>query len=96
MRPLFDKIVATLGRELDFELKIGKSYVGLLHKLVFAALHIQTRKIVAEFTLRKPISSDRIFKSKQFQKSRWAYYVKITAPEDFDTQLLDWIKESYE
>jgi hypothetical protein len=28
MRPLFDKILARLERELDFELKIGKAYVG--------------------------------------------------------------------
>lgn len=96
MRPLFDEIVKKLERELDFELKIGKAYIGLLHKLVFAALHIQTKKIIVGFTLRKPISDHRIFKSKKFQKSRWAYYVEVASPAEFDAQLVRWIKDSYE
>lgn len=96
MRPLFDHILARLRRELDFELKIGKAYVGLRHRLVFAALHVQTRKIVVEFTSRREISNRRIVKSKQFQKSRWAYYVDVARPASFDAQLLKWIKDSYE
>jgi hypothetical protein len=96
MRPLFNAVLSRLERELDFELKIGKAYIGLLHRLVFAALHVQTKKIVVEFTSRKKIANRRIVKSKQFQKSRWAYYVDVATPASFDAQLLKWIKDSYE
>ena len=96
MRPLFDEVLSRLGQEMDFELKIGKTYIGLAHRLVFAALHIQTRKIIVEFTSRKEISNRRIVKSMKFQKSRWAYYVPVDTPASFDAQLLQWIKDSYE
>lgn len=96
MKPLFNQILAKLEDELDFELKVGKTYIGLIHNLVFAALHIQAKKIIVEFTSRKEVSSQRIVKSKKFQKSRWAYYVEVTTPASFDAQLLRWVKESYE
>lgn len=97
MKPLVEGILAKLEAELpDFELKIGKAYIGLLHNLVFAALHVQTKKVIVEFTSRKEVSSQRIAKSKQFQKNRWAYYVEVTTPTSFDDQLLRWIKDSYE
>jgi hypothetical protein len=97
MKPLVENILTELEAELpEFELKIGKTYIGLLHKLVFAAIHVQTKKVIVEFTSRKEISSPRIVNSKQFQKSRWAYYVEVTTPESFDTQLLEWVKSCYE
>lgn len=96
MRSLVQNILAKLQHELDFELKIGKAYVGLLHTLVFAALHIQSKKVIVEFTSRKQVDSPRIIKSKQFQKSRWAYYVEVKTTTEFDDELLRWIKESYE
>lgn len=96
MRPLFDKMISSLEKDLDFELKIGKTYIGLIHTLVFAALHIQTKKIIVEFVLRKEIEHKRIVKTKHFQKNRWAYYVEVDRPELFDGQLIDWIKDSYE
>jgi predicted patatin/cPLA2 family phospholipase len=97
MKPLVEDILAKLEAELpDFELKVGKAYIGLLHNLVFAALHVQAKKVIVEFTSRKEVSSQRIVKSKQFQKSRWAYYVEATTPASFDAQLLRWVKGSYE
>ncbi|GEM_PF-3572313 len=49
MKPLFDEILAKLEGELDFELKIGKACIALLHNLVFAAWHIQAKKIIMKF-----------------------------------------------
>lgn len=96
MRPLYEEIIAKLAEEMAFELKVGKIYIGLIHTLVFTALHIQTKKIIVEFVSRKEVSHTRIFKTKHFQKRRWAYYVEINSPTQFDRQLIQWIKESHE
>lgn len=96
MRPLFDLLMAKIGKDLDFEYKIGQTYIGLIKTLVFAALRIQTQKIIVEFTARKEFKSPRIWKTIRFQKTRWAYFVDVKGPSDIDEELLHWIKESHE
>jgi len=96
MRPLFDNLIEELQKEIDFEYKIGKAYIGLIHTLVFAAIHIQTTKIMVEFVARKEFGSPRINKVKHFQRERWAYFVDVKESKDIDKELIDWIKQSYE
>jgi predicted DNA-binding protein (MmcQ/YjbR family) len=96
MRPLFDRLIAILASERDFDYKIGKTYIGLLHTLVFAAIRVQTEKMVVEFTIRHEIDSPRIVRALHFQRQRWAYFVVIRDPSDIDSELVDWIRQSYE
>jgi hypothetical protein len=96
LRPLFDRLIVILASELDFDFKIGKTYIGLIHTLVFAAIRVQTEKIVVEFTIRKEIASPRIVRALHFQRQRWAYFVVIRAPSDIDSELVEWIRQSYE
>jgi len=92
MKLLFDEFIEKLRRGLDFEFKIGKAYIGLQHRLVFGALHIQTEKIVVEFVARKVFKSPRIKKAIQCGKHRWAYFVDIKESRNIDEQLLNWVK----
>lgn len=96
MRPLFEELINKLSHEMKLKLKIGKAYIGLVNKLVFAAIHIQIKKIIFEFTARQKVSSPRIIKSLKFQKARWAYYVELKDPADIDKELLNWARLSYE
>jgi hypothetical protein len=96
MEPLFNELVEKLRYDLDFEFKVGKAYIGLLHTLVFAALRIQTKKIIVEFVARKEFKSPRIKKVIPAGKHRWAYFVDIKESRDIDEQLFNWIRESYE
>lgn len=96
MRPLYDELIGKLREELDFEYKIGKAYIGLIHTLVFTAFRIQTKKIIVEFAARKEFSSPRFTRVLRFQKERWAYFLNIREPEDIDRELIDWIKQSFE
>jgi hypothetical protein len=96
VRPLFNLLMKRLVKEIDFEYKIGKSYIGLIKTLVFAAIRIQTQKIIVEFVARKEFKSPRIFKTNRFQKARWAYFVDLKDPIDIDEELIHWIKESHE
>lgn len=96
MKSLFDVLVLKLREELPFEYKIGKSYIGLQHQLVFAAIYIQTRKIIVEFVARKVFKHPRIRKVVESGRNRWAYFVDVTSVSDIDVQLVDWIKQAYE
>jgi hypothetical protein len=96
MKPLFDELITKLRKELDFEYKIGKAYIGLIRTLVFVGLRVQTKKIIVEITLRKMLKSPRIKKTLQFQKRRWAYFLDIKESKDIDKELINWIKQSYE
>jgi hypothetical protein len=96
MKPLFDTLIEKLSKDLDFEFKIGKTYIGLIKKLVFAAIRVQTKKLVFEFVPRKEFKSPRIVKSIRFQKERWAQYVELKEPADIDQELIDWVKFSHE
>ena len=94
MKPLFDELIEKLAKEISFEYKIGKAYIGLIHTLVFVGIRIQTQKIIFEFTSRKELKSHRFNKVIHFQKQRWAYFLDIKEPKDIDKELIDWVKES--
>jgi hypothetical protein len=94
MKPLFDELIKKLQKEINFEYKIGKAYIGLIKTLVFAGVRIQTQKIIFEFTSRKQIKSPRFNKVLHFQKDRWAYFLDIKSPKDIDKELIGWVKAS--
>ena len=94
MKPLFDELISKLAKEVDFEYKIGKVYIGLMKTLVFASIRIQTQKIVFEFTSRQKFKSDRFNKVLHFQKDRWAYFLDIKSPKNIDEELIGWVKAS--
>ncbi|MBU0682671.1 MAG: hypothetical protein KJ864_00065 [Candidatus Omnitrophica bacterium] len=94
MKPLFDELITKLSKELDFEYKIGKAYIGLIRTLVFVAIRIQTEKIIFEFTSRQELKSPRFIKIKHFQRQRWAYFLDIKESKDIDKKLIGWVKES--
>jgi hypothetical protein len=96
MRPLFEYLIAELKSRCQFELKVGKAYIGLKHKLVFAAIHVQTRKLVVELVARKKFDNPRIKKVIQFAPARWAHFVDVAKEEEINEQLLGWIGQSYE
>ena len=96
MKPLFDELIEKLSKEIDFEYKIGKAYIGLINTLVFAAFRIQTEKIIVELTIRREIKSPRFTKVLRFQKQRWAYFLDIKEPKDIDEELVSWTKEACE
>ena len=95
MRPLYDELIESIA-DLDFEYKIGKAYIGLMQPLVFACIRVQTKKIIFEFTASKYLESSRFTQVKRFQKHRWAYYLNIASSNDIDTELIEWIKLSYQ
>lgn len=94
MRPLYDELIDSLAKEINFEYKIGKAYIGLIHTLVFACIRIQTKKIVFEFTSRHELTSHRFHKTLHFQRDRWAYFLDISVPNEIDEELLGWVKGS--
>lgn len=94
MKPLYDELIGKLAKEIYFEYKIGKAYIGLIKTLVFACIRIQTKKIIFEFTSRKDIKDPRFNKVLHFQKGRWAYFLDINEPKDIDKELIAWVKES--
>lgn len=94
MKSLFDELITKLDKELDFEYKIGKAYIGLIHTLVFAAVRVQTQKIIFEFTSRQELKNPRFTKIKHFQNQRWAYFLDIKESKDINKELMSWVKES--
>ncbi len=96
MKKLFEELIKKLSKHLHFKFKIGKSYIGLINKLVFAAVHVRAKKLIFEFTSRKEFKSPRIIKSVRFQKERWAQYVEIKNKKDIDKELIKWAEFSYE
>ena len=94
MKPLFDALIDKLSKEVDFEYKIGKAYIGLMKTLVFAGIRVQTQKIIFELTSRQKLTSPRFNKVLHFQKDRWAYFLDIKDSDDINRELINWVKGS--
>ncbi|HEX9458695.1 MAG TPA: DUF5655 domain-containing protein [Thermoanaerobaculia bacterium] len=73
-----------------------KTSIHLNRRVAFAG--IQTRKDALILTLKADcdIKHRRVHKTEQTSANRWHFEVRLTAPDEVDDQILQWIRSSYE
>jgi predicted DNA-binding protein (MmcQ/YjbR family) len=73
-----------------------KTSIHLNHRVAFAG--VQTRKDALILTLKSDseIKHRRVHKTEQTSANRWHFEVRLTAPEEVDDQILQWLRAAYE
>ncbi len=72
-----------------------KTSIHLVNKSAFAG--VSTRKNALSLNIKSaaPIKHVRIAKSEQLSASRFHQEVKLTSPEEVNSDLVGWLKEAY-
>lgn len=87
----------------DIHIEVFKTQVSFSAKRGFASVWLPIRRmahrpqvyIVLSFGLDRPISSPRIIEVVQPYPNRFMHHLLITAPEDLDTEILEWLQAAY-
>src|SRR5689334_22087791 len=96
VRDIYDKIIAAATKWGPVDEDPKKTSIHLNRKSAFAG--IATRKDALILTIKSStdIVSPRISRHEQASANRWHLEVRLTSPRDFDAELRQWLKQSYD
>lgn len=97
LKPIYDALVeAVSGFGSDVELAPKKSYVSLRRKKQFGLIQPSTKtRVDVGIQLKDHPTSDRLEASGSFN-AMVSHRVRVTAPDQVDDALIDWLKEAYQ
>lgn len=95
VRRIYDRVLKATGKFGPLVEEPKKTSIHLVNKTAFAG--VATRKSAMILTIKsdRKIPSLRIHKSEQTSAKRFHHEVKLTAPDEVDSELLKWLKDAY-
>lgn len=102
--PLYEAAEARILAEFpDVRVKVSKTQIGYFNRYGFAWLWPPFRKmkgrpevyVYLTFGLGRREENPRIAEAVEPYPGRWTHHVVISAPEDMDEQVMDWLREAY-
>ena len=102
---LYEALFAALDASLpQAAVKVQKSQISFYGRHLFAAASLPVRRkktwpehcILGTFGLSHRVEDPRIAVAVEPYPRRWTHHVLLTAPEEIDSRLMAWLRESYE
>lgn len=96
VRQTYDAILHAAWKFGTFEEQPKKTSIHLARRSAFAG--VATRKDAVLLTIRvdEKITDRRIRKIEQTSANRWHLELRLTAPDQVDEQVREWLKRAYE
>lgn len=103
--PLYEAAEAKiLAAFPEVRVKVSKTQVGFFNRYGFAWLwpprgRVKGRTglyIVLTFGLERRLEHPRIVEAVEPYPRRWTHHVLISAPEEMDDQIMEWLQEAYD
>ncbi len=96
IRALYDRLVTVAETFGPVEQDPKKTSIHLNRQTAFAGIAVRKTHIVLTIKSDRLIKSPRIFKSEQTSAKRFHHEIKLSAVEDLDTELQNWLKAAYD
>jgi Domain of unknown function (DUF5655) len=92
---LYQKFKEAIKKQgISFKIESLECCIHFVSNFTFATVKIFKDKIEVHFGLSRKIKSKRINQCIQLSANRYLYYVNITAPDEMDDTLMEWITEA--
>jgi hypothetical protein len=72
-----------------------KTSIHLVNKSAFAGVMTRKNALILNIKSAAPIRHTRIARSEQLSASRYHQAVKLTSPDEVDSDVVGWLKEAY-
>jgi hypothetical protein len=72
-----------------------KTSIHLVNRSAFAGVTTRKNALILNIKSSAPIQHRRIARSEQISARRFHQEVKLTSPEEVDTELIGWLKDAY-
>lgn len=96
VRDMYEMLVAASRDFGPFEEDPKKTSIHLNRKYAFAGIRTQKNALVLTVKAVGDIPSRRIAKRQQASAKRWYHDIKISALDEIDHEIVDWLRASYE
>ena len=95
VRQVYDRLLKAARKFGPVKEDPKKTSIHLVNKTAFAG--VATRKSAMILTIKsdRKIPSPRIHKSEQTSAKRFHHEVKLTAPDEIDSELVKWLRDAY-
>lgn len=88
----------------DAAVKVQKSQISFYARHLFAAASLPVRRkkgwparcLLVTFGLSHRVDHPRIAVAVEPYPNRWTHHVAVSAPEEIDEQLMDWLREAHD
>lgn len=83
-------------------IRVTKTQISFQNRYLFAVASFQRvpgcprEHLLVTFGLGAPIHNPRIAVVTEVSPRRWTHHVVVTAPEELDEELMDWLEEAYQ
>ncbi len=94
-RLLYRQLLTAVTSVGPFQEEIKKTSIHLVRSSAFLGVHPRKQHLLLTIKSTKPIAGARIAKAEQVSRNRWHLDVKLTTPEEIDTELLGWLRDAY-
>jgi len=95
VRAIYDRILAAARRHGEVAEDPKKTSIHLNRKTAFAGIATRRESLILTLKLDRDLPSPRIAKHEQASAHRWHLEVRLTHPEQVDSELQRWIEEAF-
>lgn len=95
MRKTYDTLVGRLKELGPLRVDAVKSSIDLVSKYHFGAVSVRPDHLRLGFISDHEIEHERIIRTERVGPSRVGHSVKLSSPEDVNSQLIEWLSRAY-
>ena len=95
VRAIYDGILATARRHGEATEEPKKTSIHLNRKTAFAGIATRRESLILTLKLDRDLPSPRIAKHERASAHRWHLEIRLTDPEQVDSELQGWIEEAF-
>jgi hypothetical protein len=96
VRQTYEAILSTARRLGPFEEQAKKTSIHLARRSAFAGVATRKDALILTIKSNAGVSDRRVHKIEQVSANRWHLEVRLTAPDQVDAQIQEWLKAAYE
>ena len=93
---IYERLIAELQKFGPLKIEPKKTSIHLGNRFGFAGVYTRKNYINLEVHLSHKLTSKRVSKVEQASANRYHHTIKLTAPNEVDGELLDWLKDAYD
>ena len=95
MRQTYDRLLQGARKFGPVAEEPKKTSIHLVNRTAFAGVATRKNAIILTVKSDRKLASPRIHKSEQASAKRFHHEVKLTSPQQVDSEIVKWLKDAY-
>src|ERR1700740_1198108 len=93
---IYERLIDELQKFGPLKIEPKKTSIHLGNRFGFAGVYTRKNYVNLEVHLNHKLTSKRVSKVEQASANRYHHTIKLTDPDEIDSELLTWLKDAYD